>query len=340
MPRARSRECQVPRMNERLVSLLGRPLLALAAFVLGTAASTPPQGPNEGLQFVDLTGKFDQIWTATKDLPDDQRVDKFEAEFAKVLPGFYSYERVKDYTTPDKFRASILRGLKAYPDKRTGIQRVSREFRSLVAPAQRQFESVFGPMRGYPPIYLVDSFREFDGGTRDLPEGNRLLFGADMIDELHRGKPIGPFIEHELFHLMHHRHFPECDPIWCNLWEEGLATFVAATLNPNASDESLGLTMPVPLRPVIDAHRAEAICALQARISSSDPKDYGPLFSGGGPPLSPNLPRRFGYYVGLLVVKDAARTRTLKQLAALNPEQVRPLVGQTLAQMAQCPPPR
>ena len=315
-------------------------LIGMAIGAIGLIGAAPPahHSPNAGLKFVDLTGDFDRIWNETKDLPDDKRVDAFEARFAKVLPGFYSAERVKDYQTPEQHRAQVLRGLKQYPDRRAGIQRVSREFRSLVAPAQRQFESVFGPMRGYPPIYLVNSFREFDGGTRDLPKGNRLLFGADMIDELYKDKPIKPFIEHELFHLLHHRTFPECDPVWCNLWEEGLATYVASKLNPGASDEALILTFPVPLRPAVEAHKQEAICAVRERLNSSEPKAYAPLFMGGGEPVSTNLPQRFGYYVGLLVVSDLGQHRTLKQLAALTPDEAHRLVAESLDRMASCPP--
>jgi hypothetical protein len=316
-------------------------LLGVIGMALALIGAAPPahrhQAPSNGLKFIDLIPAFDRIWNETKDLPDDQRVEAFEAKFGKVLPGFYSAERTKDYQTPEQHRAQVLRGLKQYPERRAGIMRVSRQFQSLIAPAKRQFESVFGPMRGYPPIYLVDSFREFDGGTRDLPEGNRLMFGADMIDELYSGKPIKPFIEHELFHLMHHRTFPECDPVWCNLWEEGLATYVASKLNPGAPDEALGLTIPAPLRPAVEAHKQEAVCAVRSRLESKDPKDYGPLFMGGGKPLSPDLPRRFGYYVGLLVVSDAGRTRTLKQLAALTPDQAHQLVVESLDSMASCP---
>ena len=313
-------------------------LLALIGMTVALIGAAPPSksGAN-GLKFVDTTADFDRIWNATKDLPDDKRVEAFEAAFAKVLPGFYSAERVKDYQTPERYRAMVLKGLKDYPEQRVGIQRVSREFRSLVAPAQRQFESVFGVMRGYPPIYLVNSFGEFDGGTRDLKEGNRLMFGADMIDRIYKDKPAKPFVEHELFHLMHHRTFPECEPVWCNLWEEGLATYVAAKLNPGAPDASLGLTIPAPLRPAVEANRQEAICAVRKVINSADPKDYGPLFMGGGEPLSKNLPRRFGYYVGLMVVSDAGKHRTLKQLAALKPAQAHQLVEQSLARMAKCP---
>jgi hypothetical protein len=313
-------------------------LVGMSLVLIGATPAAHKHAPANELKFVDLIPAFDRIWNETKGLPDDKRVDAFEAKFAKVLPGFYSAERTKDYQTPEQHHNQVLRGLKQYPEKRAGIMRVSRQFQSLVAPAKRQFESVFGPMRGYPSIYLVDSFGEFDGGTRDLPEGNRLMFGADMIDFLYKGKPIKPFIEHELFHLMHHRTFPECDPVWCNLWEEGLATYVASTLNPGASDEALGLTIPAPLRPAVEAHKQEAICAVRARLESKDPKDYGPLFMGGGQPLSPNLPRRFAYYVGLLVVTDAGKTRTLKQLAALTPDQAHTVVRETLERMATCPP--
>ncbi|HET7604501.1 MAG TPA: hypothetical protein VFK28_00340, partial [Sphingomicrobium sp.] len=230
-------------------------ILALIGIAVALTAAAPAakaqQDQGHGLEFVDLTDDFDRVWNETRDLPDGQRVAAFEAAFAKILPGFYTPDRVKGFMTPEKYRGFVLKGLKDYPARRTGIQRVASEFRGLVEPAQKQFESVFGPMRGYPPIYLVNSFREFDGGTRDLAEGQRLMFGADVIDEIYKTEPIRPFIEHELFHLMHGRTFPDCEPLWCSLWEEGLATYVAATLNPGVSDAALGLTIPAPLRPAV-----------------------------------------------------------------------------------------
>jgi hypothetical protein len=318
----------------KLVALIGMAFALLAAI---PAAAQPVPAQAQELQFVDLTDDFDRVWNETSSLPDDQRVAAFEAAFAKILPGFYTPERVKDFMPAERYQGLVLKGLKAYPERRAGIQRVSREFRALVEPAQQQFESVFGPMRGYSPIYLVNSFREFDGGTRDLTEGNRLMFGADVIDEIYKSEPIRPFIEHELFHLMYGRTFPDCEPLWCNLWEEGLATYVAATLNPGVDDLALGLTIPAPLRPAVDANKTEAVCAVKARLNSTDHADYAPLFMGGGEPLSANLPRRFGYYVGLLVASDIGRTRTLQQLAALPPDEVHRLVEQSLDGMASCP---
>ena len=184
-----------------------------------------------------------------------------------MLPGFYDEKRVADFIAPGHYDEMILKGLKTYPERRDGIRRVSRQFATLVAPARHEFETYFGKMRNYPPIYLVVSFGEFDGGTRDLADGTHLMFGADVIDQIYKADtPIKPLVEHELFHLMHRRTFPDCDPVWCNLWEEGLATYVASTFNPGASDAALGLTIPQPIRPAVEARRNEAICAVRARL--------------------------------------------------------------------------
>ena len=85
------------------------------------------------------------------------------------------------------------------------------------------------------------------------------------------------------------------------LWQEGLAVYVATQLNPGASGTNrLLLTYPSSLRAAVDAHRTEALCAVQARLPATDQKDVAPLFMGGSTPLSSNLPPRFGYYVGYL----------------------------------------
>lgn len=309
--------------------------MCAVALLIGAASVA---NASDGLRLVDLTSDYERIWTATQKLQESQRVAYFKSEWAKIIPGFYDHKRLAKYgTTEQKYDEFIGKMLVAYPDKRADIQRVSGEFQVRFAPALATFETAFGPMRRYPPIYLVNSHNEFDGGTRELPEGVRLLFGADVIAKIYKDKPIEPFFHHELFHLMHSRTFPECDMVWCSLWSEGLAVHVSAKLNPAADEDALMLTIPAPLGPAVKANMAEAVCAVVARMDSEEGKDYAPLFMGGGEPLSANLPRRFGYYVGYLVAQDLGRTRSLKELAALTPAQARPLIDQSLASMATCP---
>lgn len=315
-------------------------LLAVAfGLALAGAAPPPPAQSSGGLELVDLTDDFARIYDRDATLSDAERVARFKAEFATRLPGFYDHERLE--TSAAKYDERVLKALNDYPKQRAEIDRVSREFGSLLAPAQRTFEAEFGPMTGYPPVYLVDSFGEFDGGTRSLPEGTRLLFGADVIAQLYKSTPIQPFFHHELFHLMHHRTFDECEQLWCALWTEGLAVYVASRLNPGAGDDALLLTFPAPIRPAVDARKAKAVCTVLQRLGSTAAKDYAPLFMGGGGPApASGLPRRFGYYVGLLVAEDLGRTRSLQQLAALTNEEAKPLVEQSLRAMVSAPCPQ
>ena len=309
--------------------------LMIAALALASIAA-PSSAKNEPLRIVDLTDDYDRIWTEIQTLPADQQAAAFRAKWAKILPGFYDSKRLAFLgVTPAKYDEFLGKVLATYPKRRDGIRRVAGEFTRLAAPAIRSFEAKFGPMRGYPPIYLVHSHNEFDGGTRDLPEGNRLLFGADMIDRLYKDSPIQPFFHHELFHLYHSRTFG-CEQIWCSLWSEGLATHVAATLNPGADDKALLLTSPVPLRPVVAANRKEAVCAVTANLDRDFNPENAGIFSGGEKPYSERLPNRFGYAVGLLVAQELGRRRSIKQLAALKPAEAKPLVRSALAKLADC----
>lgn len=312
-----------------------RKIVLAAALALAAACVAPRVAPTEGrLQLIDLTDDFAEIWEQTASLDDASRAAAFKAQFAKLLPGFYGHERM-GLPGPERYDAHLLKALRKYPEQRAGIEEVSRNFSAMLAPAQLSFEAAFGPMTGYPPIYLVNSLNEFDGGTRELPEGVRLLFGADMIHKSYQGIRVQPFFHHELFHLFHSRTFPECEPIWCALWTEGLATHVSVVLNPGATDAELLLNWPEPIRPAVERDRRHAICTTLAKLESTAPGDYRAMFSNAR--LDARLPPRFGYYIGYLVAAQAGRTRSVQDLARLGPDEVRPLVEQTLRELAACP---
>ena len=162
-----------------------------------------------------------------------------------------------------------------------------------------------------------------------------LLFGADVIARLHMGHDIRPFFHHELFHLYHQRRFTSCEAVWCGLWTEGLAVYVAKSLNPKATDEDLLLTQPEPLRPAVDRNRDLAVCTVVAQLDSKDETIGAALFSSGR--LRPELPPRFGYFVGYLAAGEMGRTSSPKQLASMTPAQVRPALEAALRRLATCP---
>src|SRR3546814_13560899 len=87
-------------------------------------------------------------------------------------------------------------------------------------------------MRRYPPVYLVHSLGEFDGGTRPLLNGNFLLFGADVIARLHLDHDIQPFFHHEQFHFYHPPSFPESGSVLSALFTDGRPASVHLMNNP------------------------------------------------------------------------------------------------------------
>jgi len=310
-----------------------RPLLAaLAAAIF--AGSPVQAAPRPGLELVDLTPRFTAAWEATTALPDAERPAAFRAAMAEAAPGFYPRDKLEPAALA-RYDARLLRDLKAYPGQRAGIEGVSRSFGAMFRAAAPSFEARFGRMSGYPPVYLLHSLGEFDGGTRDIAGKTTLLFGADMIVRYHAGDDLQPFFHHELFHLRHARTFKECDQVWCSLWTEGLAVYVAAKLNPKATDSELLLVQPEPIRPAVERDRKAAVCAAVARLDSASETDMQALFSFGR--LSAELPPRFGYYVGYLAAEELGKTRSLTQLAALDNAAVRPLLERGLRSLADCP---
>lgn len=310
--------------------MIARALFA-SLLLLGASVSATETSPDR-IVLVDLTDEFDTIWNRDQALPDAERLSAFKADFAKLIPGFFSAQRVGVEET--RYDAHLLSGLKSYPKQRDGIAEASRRFSALLQPARQSFEAEFGRFAEPQTVYLIHSLGEMDGGTRSLPHGNFLIFGADVIARLHLAHDIQPFFHHELFHVYHGQSFESCDEIWCGLWSEGLATYAAASMNPGATDAELLLEVPEPIRAAVDANRNEAVCAVRSRLDSTDGDDGRALFSFNR--MNAKLPPRFGYYIGYLAAAEAGRDRSLKELAVMPASEVRPLLEASLAKLESC----
>lgn len=317
----------------RIRTAVGGLTLALVLATAGVSAAAPAPAAAP-LTIIDLTDDFAAVWRETEGQPDAAKTAAFRAAFDRAAPGLY--ETLLRSAPVERQDATILNALRRYPERRDGIEQVSSRFNGMFQPARQSFEREFGPMRGHRPIYLLHSMGSFDGATRSLPDGTRLLFGADLIAQLHKDDSLRPFFHHELFHLYHHQRLGPCPTVWCGLWEEGLATYVAAQLNPGATDAELLLTIPEPLRPAVAAHRQAAACAVLERFDSTSRADHNPLF--GMTRLTPELPPRFGYALGHDIAASLGRTRSLKQLAGLTQAEVRPLLERALRDMGECKP--
>jgi hypothetical protein len=303
------------------------------------------RAPKEPWSYRSFTSGFARIADSTSSLPMAERIKVFHSTFDKLYPGLYAD------TDQSRLDGRIEKALTDFPAIRSTYDQVERKFPDALANAIKEFREVFPDFIPTMPIYLIHSLGTRDGGT-DLVAGRIvMLFGADEIAQFHWDESLQPFIVHELFHIEHIQHFADCDQLWCSLWQEGLATYTASVLTPNASDHQLILDVPHPIREDTDVHWRDALCWTAEHFDSTNPSEISAGFTGGPKPstfsgdrrLAP-LPSRFDYYVGLRVAAQAAKTRSLSELDRLDDQAARPVVARALAELMQvghmrCRPP-
>ena len=292
--------------------------------------------PKEPLPYRSFAGDFERVADSTSGLPMAERVKEFRSTFDKLYPGLYAD------VDESRLDGRIERALIGFPSIRSTYDEIERKFPEALESAMKEFRKAFPDFTPPMPIYLIHSLGTRDGGT-DLVAGRMvMLFGADEIAQLHWDESLQPFILHELFHIEHIRQFPDCDQLWCSLWQEGLATYTASVLTQNASDHQLILDVPHPIREDTDAHWQEALCWTAEHFDSTNPSEVSAAFTGGPKPstfsrdlrLAP-LPSRFGYYIGLRVATQAAKAQSLSELDRMDNQGARPLVARALTELMQ-----
>jgi hypothetical protein len=304
-----------------------RTLIAALALLAAPAALAQPQ---PAAPFVSYAEAFDQFAKETATLPSAERVRAFRAKFNALVPGFYE---PRFGATEARYDAHLEKVLAYYPANRDRFLAAARDFSAAYATADARFRGFFPDYAPSMPIYLLHSLGEMDGGTRELRGKAVAVFGADVIAKIHDRTSIGPFLDHELFHFYHAAYFPDCEALWCSLWQEGLATYVAGRMNPGSDDRALMLTIPRPMRPEVEPRLAEAMCLTRARLDSTSREDYAAFFFGNGKSA---FPPRFGYFIGYLLAKRLGDGMSLEALAKLPPEKVKPLLIGALTAYA-CP---
>lgn len=299
-----------------------------AALVAGISLANPPH--RQRLGYTDLTGVFADAYDRAEG-DEALSLAYYNNVFSGVLPRLY--DPVRYGPNADRYREVTRQFLSTYPEQRGAIAQVAKRFGKMFDPAVADFERRIGPLPVDTPVFLMVSMGEFDGATRYFGGREYLLFGADMIAKIHPGD-ARPFVQHELFHIYHNAKLGDCFGLYCNLWTEGLATYAALSLNPDATDADLLLTIPEPIRPALVANRREAICVTLQHLDSRDIRVFNTLFSGAR--MNERLPPRFGYMVGLWVAQELGKDHSLNDMASWSGPELRATVERGLRSMADC----
>jgi hypothetical protein len=164
-------------------------------------------------------------------------------------------------------------------------------------------------------IYFMLSGFRFDGKIpHDSPRA--LFLGLDGLAKLHGDNVnLGVILSHELFHLYHFQVNPlpaviDEIPLYRQIWQEGLATYVSSLLNPNAT---LGDVL-------LDPHLASegpkfvpmAARSLLTQLETTNDETTARYLSYRH---GSKTPSRIGYLIGYDIAVHLTATRSVKELS-------------------------
>lgn len=276
---------------------------------------------------IDLMPQFWRFWERARGADAAEQYRLFEELVRKPNAAVYEGIFGEVPKPPSEFVPTALARL---PELETRMRELSARLTRELPGELEAFRTAFPRFRCSVPVYFVFSAGAFDGATREVSGATALMFGLDVIARLK--EELSPLVVHELFHVYHEQAVPE-DPetvSWA-LWAEGLASYVSRRLNPNVPEKDICCIPP------LDAADVSRVAAeLTPILDSKDRKVYARYFLGGQPI---DIPARSGYAVGYRIAAEAGKTRTLEELAALGPDEVRAIEDEALRHLA-APPAR
>jgi hypothetical protein len=315
--------------------------LVIAFAVLLTAATSaafPTTAPQPSTYTVhNFMPDFWAFWTVARNQPADQQARLWQQLYVAHHRAVFA-----ELAAPckDQFDPAVMRQeyFKSLPDWAPGMRAMADRIPQDMAEARRRFVAKFPDMHWSGDVYVMASGGCFNGRVQKIQGRSALLLGVDNIVGLGE-KNLVPVVDHELFHRYHHDYFdfePTGGyPLWTLLWAEGMATYVAEDLNPQASQIDLGMVPPGMVENVERERRKLAAEFLKHADSRAD-KDALVWFNDIDS-KDPLVPPRAGYELGVLVARELSKRYSMQQMAHWSRTEAEPKIRMALKAIARAP---
>jgi hypothetical protein len=224
------------------------------------------------------------------------------------------------------------------------LRRVEREFPTRLEKAWRRFEHQAPDLKAGAQVYLLPAPRLAVGGAvRPLKDVDLVVFGAEEIaTTLGTKTAFDVLVHHELTHLYHMQMNAEMRTMIAEvylppyaagraklyqvLWLEGLAVYTSKLLNPSAPDKEVLLSEHVAA--AVKARWPRLGADMRDHLDSSRKADIDRyLFDSDS---GKSIPRRAGYFVGMLVAERLARDYSYAKLCRLAGPKLRQEIERAL----------
>jgi hypothetical protein len=309
--------------------------LFLAALVL----STGPETESKPYQLHDLMPPYWEFLRQDADSAPEAAAKRFTASV--IEPHREVFTAVAAGWLGDRNLGSWIRSLQGQSEP---LRRVEHEFPARLEKAWRRFEVQAPDLKAGAQVYLLPAPRTAVGGAvRPLKDVDLVVFGVqEVASTLGTRTGFDVLVHHELTHLYHQQVNAEMRTMIAEvylppyatggaklyqvLWLEGLAVYTSRLLNPGAPDKEVLLSDEVAAD--VKSRWPRLGGDIRDHLDSSQKADIDAyLFdsvSGKG------IPRRAGYFVGMLVAQRLAKDYPYAKLCRLAGPKLREEIERAL----------
>ena len=196
-------------------------------------------------------------------------------------------------------------------------------------------------------MFLLPAPRSAVGGSvRPLGDKDAVIFGTEEIALGMKSKTgFDVLVHHELTHLYHQQVNPEIRQMVAEvymppfpegraklyqvMWLEGLAVYTSKLLNPTAPDKEV--LVSYTLAADVKARWPGLGAEVRKYLDSTKKADIDAFHFA--PDVHRPVPRRTGYYVGMLVARQLAKKYTFAQMCRLTGPKLRSEIEQALLEL-------
>jgi hypothetical protein len=196
-------------------------------------------------------------------------------------------------------------------------------------------------------VFLLPAPRSIVGGSvRPLGDKDAVILGTEEIGVAMKSKTgFDVLVQHELTHLYHQQvnremremveqvympPFPQGRAkLYQVMWLEGLAVYTSKHLNPTAPDKEVLVSNT--LAADVKSRWPRLGAEVRKYLDSTKKADIDAFHFA--PDVRRPVPRRTGYYVGMLVARQLAKKYTFPEMCRLSGPTLRAEIEQTLLQL-------
>lgn len=308
-----------------------------AMLLLVTAAAALSWACDDS-QVRNLTGDFVEFYEASQALPDAEKLDLFMSTIYPMDSAVYEHV-FEDWRRigwdPDE---ELLKRIDRFGEYRDRYVTLSETVNDQLESSLRTFRERFPDFDFNFEVHLLHSLGLADGTRRTIGDKEIFVVGLDVIARFHDWEDNSAFFHHELTHFYVHQYYQASDEgelspdgLYNILWGEGVATYVSHALNPDATYKELMLEIPSSIPEAADPILDQLATRLLEDLYATERDVRMQYFALRSE--DPLIPKRAGYYLGYLLVKQIAESHGLDELIRMKDTEFVPRLIELLQEM-------